>query len=148
MLQLILSLIRCIFDFQKKKTKKKTCASKTAGLRVKDTSRSLCYPVYVVIVFHLVKQSTKSLGFLFPFVSLFFFSLFSPFCVLLSFSPLVCSIFLPSLCVFSLFYPYSFFFSLQQNDNLYWMHHCNFRLFHLYLLVSPVHSMNTSKQYM
>ncbi len=28
-----------------------------AGFRVKDTSRSLCYPVYVVIVFHLVKQT-------------------------------------------------------------------------------------------
>ncbi len=36
-----------------------------AGFRVKDTSRSLCYPVYVVIVFHLVKQSAKPLGFLF-----------------------------------------------------------------------------------
>ncbi len=32
---------------------------------MKDTSRSLCYPVYVVIVFHLVKQSAKPLGFLF-----------------------------------------------------------------------------------
>ncbi len=31
--------IRCISDFQK------TCASKTAGLRVKDKSRSLCYSV-------------------------------------------------------------------------------------------------------
>ncbi len=30
-----------------------------------DTSRSLCYPVYVVIVFHLVKQSAKPLGFFF-----------------------------------------------------------------------------------
>ncbi len=29
-----------------------------------DTSRSLCYPVYVVIVFHLAKQSAKPLGFL------------------------------------------------------------------------------------
>ncbi len=36
-----------------------------AGFRVKDTSRSLCYSVYVVIVFHLVKQSVKPLGFLF-----------------------------------------------------------------------------------
>ncbi len=36
------------------------------SFRVKDTSsRSLCYPVYVVIVFHLVKQSAKPLGFLF-----------------------------------------------------------------------------------
>ncbi len=32
---------------------------------MKDISRSLCYPVYVVIVFHLVKQSAKPLGFLF-----------------------------------------------------------------------------------
>ncbi len=31
---------------------------------MKDTSRSLCYPVYVVIVFHLLKQSDKPLGFL------------------------------------------------------------------------------------
>ncbi len=31
---------------------------------MKDTSRSLCYPAYVVIVFHLVKQSAKPLGFL------------------------------------------------------------------------------------
>ncbi len=38
MLQVILGVIRCISDFQK------PCASKTAGLRVKDTSRSLCYP--------------------------------------------------------------------------------------------------------
>ena len=46
-----------------------------AGFRVKDTSRSLCYPVYVVIVFHLVKQSAKPLGFLlffFVFVLLFY----------------------------------------------------------------------------
>ncbi len=34
---------------------------------MKDTSRSLCYPVYVVIVFYLVKQSAKPLGFLFIF---------------------------------------------------------------------------------
>ncbi len=39
MLQVILEVIRCISDFQK------PWASKTAGLRVKDTSRSLCYPV-------------------------------------------------------------------------------------------------------
>ena len=39
MLQVILGAIRCISDFQK------PCVSKTAGLRVKDTSRSLCYPV-------------------------------------------------------------------------------------------------------
>ncbi len=39
MLQVILGVIRCISHFQK------PCASKTAGLRVKDTSRSLCYPV-------------------------------------------------------------------------------------------------------
>ncbi len=59
MLQVILGVIRCISDFQK------PCILKTAGLGVKDTSRSLCYPVYVVIVFHLVKQSAKPLGFLF-----------------------------------------------------------------------------------
>ncbi len=57
MLQVILGVIRCISDFQK------PCASKTAGLRVKHTSRSLCYPV-LCIVFHLVKQSAKPLGFL------------------------------------------------------------------------------------
>ncbi len=51
-------VIRCTLDFQK------LCVSKTAGFRVKDTSRSLCYPVYVVIVFHLVKQSAKPHGFL------------------------------------------------------------------------------------
>ncbi len=34
---------------------------------MKYTSRSLCYPVYVVIVFHLVKQSAKPLGFMFSF---------------------------------------------------------------------------------
>ncbi len=39
MLQVILGFIWCISDFQK------PCASKKAGLRVKDTSRSLCYPV-------------------------------------------------------------------------------------------------------
>ena len=59
MLQVILGVIRCISDFQK------LCVSKTAGLRVKDTSRSLRFPVYVVIVFHLEKQSAKSLGFLY-----------------------------------------------------------------------------------
>ncbi len=32
---------------------------------MKDTSRSLCYPVYGVIVFYLVKQSAKPQGFLF-----------------------------------------------------------------------------------
>ncbi len=37
---------------------------------MKDISRSLCYPVYVVIVFHLVKQSAKPLGFLFKIVSI------------------------------------------------------------------------------
>ncbi len=52
-------VIRCISDFQK------PCVSKTAVFRMNDTSRSLCYPVYVVIVFHLVKQSAKPLGFLF-----------------------------------------------------------------------------------
>ncbi len=31
---------------------------------MKDTSVSLWYPVYVVIVFHLVKQNAKPLGFL------------------------------------------------------------------------------------
>ncbi len=53
-------VIRCISDFQK------LCVSKTAGFRVKATSTgtSLCYPVYVFIVFHLVKQSAKPLGFL------------------------------------------------------------------------------------
>ncbi len=59
MLQIILGVIRCISDFEK------PCVSKTADLRVKDTSRSLCYPVYVAIVFHLVKQSAKPLGSLF-----------------------------------------------------------------------------------
>ncbi len=39
MLQVIRGVIWCISDFQKH------CASKTAGLRVKHTSRSLCYPV-------------------------------------------------------------------------------------------------------
>ncbi len=53
-----MGVIRCISDIQK------PCVSKTVGFRVKDTSRSLCYPVYVVIVFHLVKQSAKPLGFL------------------------------------------------------------------------------------
>ncbi len=46
-------------------TCEKPCVSKTAGFRVKDTSRSQCYPVYVVIVFNLVKQSAKPVGFLF-----------------------------------------------------------------------------------
>ncbi len=40
MLQVILGAIRCISDFQIL-----PCASKTAGLRMEDTSRSLCYPV-------------------------------------------------------------------------------------------------------
>ncbi len=39
MLQVILGVIRCISHFQK------PCAPKTAGLKVKDTSRSLCYPI-------------------------------------------------------------------------------------------------------
>ncbi len=39
MLQVILGVIWCISDFQKH------CVSKTAGLRVQDISRSLCYPV-------------------------------------------------------------------------------------------------------
>ena len=39
MLQVILGVIQCISDFQK------ACASKIAVLRVKDTSRSLCYSV-------------------------------------------------------------------------------------------------------
>ncbi len=39
MLEVILGVIQCISHFQK------NCALKTAGLRVKDTSRSLCYPV-------------------------------------------------------------------------------------------------------
>ncbi len=39
MLQVILGVIRCFSRFQK------PCASETAGLRVKDTSRSLCYPL-------------------------------------------------------------------------------------------------------
>ncbi len=34
---------------------------------MKETSRSLCYPVYVVIDFHLVKQRARPLGFLFVF---------------------------------------------------------------------------------
>ncbi len=34
-----MGLIRCMADFQK------PCVLKTAGLRVKDTSRFLCYPV-------------------------------------------------------------------------------------------------------
>ncbi len=38
------------------------CVSKTAGFRVKDRSRSIQF--CVVIVFHLGKQSAKSLGFL------------------------------------------------------------------------------------
>ncbi len=45
---------------------RKPCASKTAGLRVKDTPRSHAIQFYVVIVFHLVKQSAK--GFLFVLV--------------------------------------------------------------------------------
>ncbi len=41
MLQLILGAIRCISDYQK------PCVSITAGgIRVKDTSISLCYPVF------------------------------------------------------------------------------------------------------
>ena len=39
MLQVILGVIQCISYFQR------PCAPKMAGLRVKDTSRSLCYPV-------------------------------------------------------------------------------------------------------
>ncbi len=39
MLQLSLGVMTCISVFQK------PCVSKTAGLSVKDTSRSLCYPV-------------------------------------------------------------------------------------------------------
>ncbi len=39
MLQVSLGIIRCTSDFQK------PFASKTAGLGVKDTSRSLCYLV-------------------------------------------------------------------------------------------------------
>ncbi len=58
MLQIILGVIRCIFDFQK------PCALKTTGIRVKDTSRSLSYLFLCIIVFHLVKQSAKPLGFL------------------------------------------------------------------------------------
>ncbi len=57
-LKVILGVIRCISIFQK------PCISKTAGLRVKDTSRSLFNPVYVVIAFYRVKQSAKPLGFL------------------------------------------------------------------------------------
>ncbi len=45
---------------------------------MKDTSRSLCYPVYVVIVFHLVKQSARPLGFLF-FIQILNISFFSVF---------------------------------------------------------------------
>ncbi len=59
LLQVILGVIWCVPDFQK------PCASKRAGLRVKDTSRSLCYPVLCGHnVFYLVKQSAKPLGFL------------------------------------------------------------------------------------
>ncbi len=58
MLQVILGVIPCISDFQK------PCISKTAGLRVKDTSTLYVVQFYVVIVFHLVKQSAKPLGFL------------------------------------------------------------------------------------
>ncbi len=39
MLEVILRVIGCISNFQK------PCASRTAGFRVEDTSRSLCYPV-------------------------------------------------------------------------------------------------------
>ncbi len=39
MFQVILGVIRCISDFQN------PCVLKTAGFRVNDTSRSLCYPV-------------------------------------------------------------------------------------------------------
>ncbi len=39
MLREIMGVIRCISDFRK------PCDSKTAGRRVKDTSRSLCYLV-------------------------------------------------------------------------------------------------------
>ena len=58
MLQVILGVILFISDFQK------PCASKTAVVRVKDTSRSLCYPVLCGHCFHLVMQSTKPQGFL------------------------------------------------------------------------------------
>ncbi len=47
---------------------KNLVSRKRQGFRVKDISRSLCYPVYVVIVFHLVNQSAKPLGFLFFFM--------------------------------------------------------------------------------
>ncbi len=52
-------IIRCISDFQQ------PCVSKTEGLGAKHTPKPLYYPVYVVIVCHLVKQSETPLGFLF-----------------------------------------------------------------------------------
>ncbi len=46
---------------------------------MKGTSRSLCYPVYVVVVFHFVKQSAKPLGFLLKFLHLEFKGFFLAF---------------------------------------------------------------------
>ncbi len=50
--------IWCISDFQQ------PCISQMAGLRAKNTPKSVCYPVYVVIVCHLDKQSVKAPGLL------------------------------------------------------------------------------------
>ncbi len=52
-------VILCISDFQK------SCVSKTAGLRVKDISRSLCYSV---LCGHCLPScQAKPLGFLFSY---------------------------------------------------------------------------------
>ncbi len=59
MLQVILGFIRCISDFQK------PCASKTAGLRVKDTSRSLCYLVLCGHCLPSCQAERQAPGFLF-----------------------------------------------------------------------------------
>ncbi len=67
---LIPGVIRCISDFRQ------PCDSKTAGPRVKDYLDLYVIHFYVVIVFHLVKQSTKPLGFLLYFY-IYFFSIFS-----------------------------------------------------------------------
>ncbi len=58
MLHVILGVIRFISDFQK------PCASKTAGLRVKDTSRSLCYPVLWGHCFPSCQVEHQALGLL------------------------------------------------------------------------------------
>ncbi len=58
MLQVILGVIRCIPDFQK------PCASTTACLRVKYTSRSRCYPVLCGHCLTSCQAERKLLGFL------------------------------------------------------------------------------------